>query len=99
MCLIDAEYDGFRHPVVFIHEFRQVACDRLSARTQRNHTLEILCLVLVIGYRAAVAVEIIPARPPACSIPFGNDAMHAIRREKTIIYALPQTVFVNRIAE
>ncbi len=72
--------------------------DGLGAGTQRDDALEVPGLVLVVGNRPAVAVEVVLARPPARGVPFG-DAMHPVRREEAVVDALPEAVFVDRIAE
>ncbi len=97
--LIDAEDDRLGEAVGLLQELGQVPGDRLGAGAQRDDPLEILGLVFVVGDRAAVAVEFVLARPPAGRIPFGDDAMHAVRREEAVVDALPQAVFVDRIAE
>ena len=37
--------------------------------------------------------------PPSRCVPFGNDAVNSIRRQKTILDTLTQTVGVDRVAE
>src|SRR3990170_1274469 len=73
--------------------------DSLGAGAQRHHSLEVLRLVLIVEDRPAVAVQVGPARAPAGGVPLGDDAMHPIRREETILDALTEAVFVDRIAE
>src|SRR5688572_3448578 len=73
--------------------------DRLRTRTERDDALEIPSLVLLIGDRAAVAVELVLAGPPAGSVPVGDDAVDSIRSEETVLDSLPQTVLVDGVAE
>jgi len=97
--LIDAEHDGLGEAVGALEEIGEVLRNRLGARTQRDDALEILGLVLVVRHRAAEAVEFVLGRPPAGGIHRGDDAMHAIRREKAILDALAQAIGVDRVAE
>ena len=97
--LIDAKDDGLGEAVGLLEEVRQVAGDGLRAGAQGDDALEILGLVFIVGDRAAVAVELVLARPPAGGVPLGDDAMHAVGREKAVVDALAQAVFVDRVAE
>ena len=99
MFLVHAKDDRFGEAVGLLQEVREVAGDRLGSRAQRDDPLEILRPVFIIRDGAAVAVEFVLARPPPGSIPFGDDAMHPVGSKKAVVDALPQAVFVNRIAE
>src|SRR5205085_1074699 len=57
------------------------------------------CLVLLVRNRASVSIQLVTARPPACGVPFGDNAMHTVRREEAIFDPLPQRVLVHGIAE
>ena len=48
---------------------------------------------------ASVTVKVVLARTPAGSVPLRDNAMDAIRREETVVNALPQTVSVNWVAK
>ncbi len=76
-----------------------MSCNRLRTCAQRHHAFEVVGLVFVVGNRAPVAIKLIFAGPPSRRIPFGDHAMHAIGCEKAVFDALPQAVFVDRIAE
>src|SRR5665213_825005 len=97
--LIDAEDDGLREAILLEHELGEVGGNRFGARPQRDHPLEVLRLVFVVGDRPAIAIEFVPAWPPPGGIPFRNDAMHAIGCQEAVVDALPQAVLIDRIAE
>jgi hypothetical protein len=48
---------------------------------------------------SAGAVQVVHARPPTGGVPFGDDPMDTVRREKPVVDALAQAVLVDRIAE
>src|SRR6266545_3330683 len=73
--------------------------DGLGAGAQRDHTLEVLRLVFIIGDRAAIAVELVAVRAPAGGIPLRDDAVNTVGREEAVLDALAQAVFVDGIAE
>ena len=64
-----------------------------------NEPLEILGAVVSVRDLPAVAVNFALGGPPARRVHSGDDAVHAIRREESVIDALPQAVGVERIAE
>src|SRR5262249_10224397 len=67
--------------------------------TKGDDALKVPSLVLVVGDRTTIAVEIILTRAPARSIPLGHDPVHAIRREKAVVDSLAKAVLVDGIAE
>ena len=67
--------------------------------SQRHGALEIRWSDTLRRDFATVAIELALARPPACRIPLGDDAMNAVGREKSVLDSLPQAVGVDRIAE
>ena len=71
----------------------------LGARTQCHDAFKVRRLVLFIRYRAAVAVEIVLTRTPACSVPLSNDSMHTVRSEEAVFDPLAQAVLIDGIAE
>ena len=75
---------------------RATACVRARRATRRSKSAVPIFLV---GDFAAVAVEVVLARPPAGGVPLRDDAMHAVGREEAVVNALPQAVGVNRVAE
>ena len=76
-----------------------MAGDGLGAGAQGHDALEVLGLVFLVGDRAAVAVEVVRARPPAGGVPLGDDAVHAVGGEEAVLDALAQAVLVDRVAE
>ena len=97
--LVDAEDDGLGEAVGLLQELGEVPGDRLGARAQRHDPLEVLGLVLVVGDRPAVAVQLVLARAPAGRVPLGDHAMHPVGREEAVVDPLPQAVLVDRVAE
>src|SRR5438034_4139162 len=97
--LIDAEDDCFSKAIGLLHELGEMSRDRFRASTQRNDSLKILCLIFVVRNLATVSIKIVFARTPTGGIPFGDYTVNAIRREKSIVDALPQTVLVDRVSE
>src|SRR4051794_16319415 len=76
-----------------------MARDGMRAGTKSHHALKVLCLVFIIGYRTAIAIQFVTVWTPAGGVPLRNDAMNAIWRKKAVIDALPETVLVDRISE
>ena len=99
MFLIDAEDDGFGETVGLLQKLGQMPGDGLGTGAQGNDPFEILGLILVVRNDPAVAVQIVLAGTPAGGVPFGNDTMHPVGRQKAVIDALPEAVFVERVAE
>lgn len=82
--IADIPHD-FRYPFFLFHyAFRQ-----FIGRKMRD----------VFPATRVLAIKLVNAGPPARRIPFGDHTMHAIRRKKTVLNALPQAVLVDRIAE
>ena len=99
MFLVHAEDDGLGESVGLVEEVGEVPGYGLGPSPERDDTLEVLGLVLVVGDRPAVAVQLILARSPAGGVPLGDHAVHAVGREEAVVDALPQAVLVNRVTE
>src|SRR5258707_7878651 len=74
-------------------------CDRLRSGAKCDGSLEILGLIFIIRDWPSEAVNLIPTRSPARSVPLSDDPMDAVGRKESIVDALPQAVFVNRISK
>ncbi len=97
--LVHAKDDGLGEAIGFFEEIGEVASDGLRAGAQSDEALEIGGAIFLVGDGAAIAVEVILARPPAGRVPLGDDAMDAVRREEAVVNALAQAVGINRVAE
>ena len=97
--LVHAEDDGLGEAVGLLEELGQVPGDGLGAGPQGDDALEVLGLVFLVGDVAAVAVQLVLARPPAGGVPLGDDPVHAVGGEEAVLDALAQAVLVDRVAE
>ena len=97
--LVHAKDDGFGKSVGFLEKIGEMPGDGFSAFEQCDLPLKIRRAVEFVRDATAVAVNVFLAGPPAGGIPLRNDAVDAIRREETVVNALPQAVGVNGIAE
>jgi hypothetical protein len=99
MFLVDAEDDGLGKAIRLFQKIRDIARDRFGSRFERDRSFEIARLVLIVRNFTAIAIKVALTWPPACCISFGDDAVNSIRRQKTILDTLAQTIGVDRIAE
>ena len=88
MFLVDAENDGFGEAIGLLEKIRDIARDRFGASLECDGAFEIDGLILTVGYRAAVTIEVALARPPARRVSFSHDAVNSIGREKTVFDSL-----------
>src|SRR5258705_10039666 len=73
--------------------------DSFRASAKGNNPLEVLSLIFVVRNLAAIPIKVSLAWPPTSRIAFGDDPMHAVGRKESVINALAQAVFINRISE
>src|SRR5262249_21366590 len=99
MLLIDAKHDRLGEAICLFKKVSQIPSDSFSPSFKGDGSLKIHCLILGIRYVAPVAVQIAFTWSPAGCVPFCDDAMYSIRREKTVFNTLSKTVSVDRIAE
>ncbi len=99
MFLIDAKYNCLGEAVSLLEKVADVARDCLGASFEGHGSLEVDRLILTIGYRPAVTIDIALARPPAGGVPFGHDPVHPIGCKESVLDSLPQAIGINRIAE
>ena len=99
MLLIDAENDRLGETVGSFEMVGEMPGDRSVRARQGHHSLEIDGVVFFVRDGTAETVDVTLTGPPAGSVPGGDYAMDAIRRQKPIVNALPQTVGVDRYSE
>jgi hypothetical protein len=97
--LVDAENDRLGEATRPFHKIRDITRDRFRTRLERDGALEIDGLILAVGYRPPIAIEVALAGTPAGCVPLGHDTVNPIGREKSVFDTLAQTVGVNWIAE
>ena len=84
---------------VFLRKFDQMPGDGFGSGQQRHDSLKVLCLILLVGNGAAVTVQVFLRRSPPGGIPFRDDPVDSVRRQKAVFDPLAEAVFVDRIAE
>ncbi len=99
MFLIHAEDDRLGEAIRLLKEVSKMAGNSLGPSTQGNYALEVFCPVLPVGNFPAVPVQVALAGTPTGGVPFGYDPVDAVRCQEAILYALPQAVLVDRVAE
>ena len=97
--LVDAEDDRLCESVGLAHEADEVPGDGPGPRLDCDQTLEVRGVVLGVRDRSPVPIDLALAWAPSGGIVVGDDTMHAEGGEKSVINALGEAVFVDRIAE
>ena len=99
MFLIHTEDDGFAETVGLFEEVGEVAGDGLGSGLQGNNPFKVPGMIFVIRNGAAVTIQLAKFGPPTGGVHGGNDPVHPVRGQETVLDALAETVSVDGIAE